>query len=202
MSTCVGSPRGTAEGSSSLLHRLSPHWFSHQQVVGTYCPGTGTLGWGAWCRSGTPLDIPPKFLSATRGCGSSPFCFRVSPTSLDGCGFFNSIVVRLPFSSISDSCEWWLFYILVVIFYFVLFYFILFLLLFWCGCEKRLAMSAYTAILTGSSQQNIVFSFHWHKWKTSRHFHCYGTKQLLGALGQHFISKSLCVGRWMWLKGV
>ena len=36
-------------------------------------------------------------------------------TSLDGCGFFNSIVVRLPFNSISDGSECWLFYILVVI---------------------------------------------------------------------------------------
>ena len=37
------------------------------------------------------------------------------PTSLDVCGFFNSIVVRLPFNSISDGSELWLFYILAVI---------------------------------------------------------------------------------------
>ena len=37
------------------------------------------------------------------------------PTSLDGCGFFNSVVVRLPFNSICDGYESWLFYILVVI---------------------------------------------------------------------------------------
>ena len=24
------------------------------EVVGTYLPGTGTLGWGAWCRAGGP----------------------------------------------------------------------------------------------------------------------------------------------------
>ena len=35
--------------------------------------------------------------------------------SLDGCGFFISIVIRFPFNSISDGSEWWLFYILVVI---------------------------------------------------------------------------------------
>ena len=34
---------------------------------------------------------------------------------LDGYGFFSSIVVRLPFNSISDSSGWWLFYSLVVI---------------------------------------------------------------------------------------
>ena len=42
------------------------------------------------------------------------FCVCTTPTSLDGRGFFNSIVVRLPFHSISDSSEWWLLYILVV----------------------------------------------------------------------------------------
>ena len=35
---------------------------------------------------------------------------------VDGCGFFNSMVVRLPFDLISESSEWWLFYSSVVIF--------------------------------------------------------------------------------------
>ena len=30
----------------------------------------------------------PKFLSTTRGCGTSPFSVFASTTSLDGCGFF------------------------------------------------------------------------------------------------------------------
>ena len=34
------------------------------------------------------------------------------PTSLDGCGFFNSLVVRFPFYLISNGSERWLFYIL------------------------------------------------------------------------------------------
>ena len=34
---------------------------------------------------------------------------------MDGCGFFNFVVVRLPFNLISDGSEWWLFYILVAI---------------------------------------------------------------------------------------
>ena len=32
---------------------------------------------------------------------------------LNGCSFFNSIVVRLPFNLISDGSEWWLFYNLI-----------------------------------------------------------------------------------------
>ena len=34
--------------SSSFFHQLNPHWFLQPEVVGTYLPGTGTLGWGAW----------------------------------------------------------------------------------------------------------------------------------------------------------
>ena len=37
------------------------------------------------------------------------------PTSLDGCGFFSSVVVRFPLDSISDGSEWRSFYILVII---------------------------------------------------------------------------------------
>ena len=85
-------------------------------MVGTYLPATGTLGWGAWYGFGTPhsWDIPPEFLSATCGCGASPSHIFAPSTSLDGCGFFNSKVIRIPFNSISDGSEW-LFYILVVI---------------------------------------------------------------------------------------
>ena len=49
------------------------------------------------------FDIPLVFYSY--GCGTSPFCIYAPPTSLDGCGFFNSVVVRLPFNSISDGSE-------------------------------------------------------------------------------------------------
>ena len=114
---CVGSLRGTAWGSRSFFHWLNPHWFLQPEVVRTYLPGTGTLGWGAWCGAGTShsQDISPEFLSTTHRWGTSLFCICAPPTHLDGCGFFNSIVVRLPFNSISDSSEWWLFYILVVI---------------------------------------------------------------------------------------
>ena len=85
--------------------------------MGTYLPGTGILGWGSWCGAETPRsrDISPKFLSTTCGCGTSLFCICAPPTGLDECGFFNSVLVSFPFNSISDSSEWWLFSILVVI---------------------------------------------------------------------------------------
>ena len=84
---------------------------------GTYLPGTGMLSSGAWCGPRTPCswDVPPKFLSTTCGCRTSLFCICTPPTSLDVCDFFNSVVVRLPFNSISDGSQWWLVYILVVI---------------------------------------------------------------------------------------
>ena len=116
----MGFLRGTSWGSRSLFHQLSPHWTLQSEVMGTYLPVTGTLGlgMGTWCWAGTPYsrDLPPKFLSTTHGCGTSPFCVSALLTSLDGCGFFNSVVVRLPFNSISDSSQQWLFYNLVVIF--------------------------------------------------------------------------------------
>ena len=61
----------------------------------------------------TPKICLPNF--SPRGCGASPFLNHAPPTSLDGCGFFNSVVVRPPFNSTSDVPEWWWFYILVVI---------------------------------------------------------------------------------------
>ena len=117
VSPCVGSLRGTTWDSSSFFSWLSPCWFLQPKIVGTYLPVTGTLGWGIWCGAWAPCswDIYPKFLSTTRGCGTSPFYIFMSPTSLDGCGFFKSVVVRLLFIMISDGSEWWFFYILVVI---------------------------------------------------------------------------------------
>ena len=47
VSPCVGSLRGTAWGSRSFFHRLNPCWFLQTEIVGTYLPGTGSLGWRA-----------------------------------------------------------------------------------------------------------------------------------------------------------
>ena len=75
------------------------------------------VGGGGWCWAGSSCswDIPPKFLSTTCGWETSPLHVCAPPTSLDGCGFFNSVVVKLQFNSISDGSEWWLVCISVVI---------------------------------------------------------------------------------------
>ena len=75
-------------------------------------PGLGGPGVGLGLLA-PEISLPN--LSTTCGCETSPSHVCTPPTSLDGCGFFNSIVHRLPFNSISDSAERWLFYILVLI---------------------------------------------------------------------------------------
>ena len=97
---------GTAWDSRSFSHRLNPHSFLQPEVVGTYLPGTGTLGWGAWCGPGTPcswdipLDLYSPHLSIRPACSMSLFFLPVTV---------------LLFSSMSDGFERWLFYSLVVI---------------------------------------------------------------------------------------
>ena len=63
-------------------------------------------GLGAWCGAGTPCsqDIPPNFIHHM-WVWDIPFCISAPPTSLDECGFSNSVIVRLPFNLISDSSE-------------------------------------------------------------------------------------------------
>ena len=41
----MGSLRETAWGSRIFFHGLNTHWLLQTEVVGTYVPGTGTLGW-------------------------------------------------------------------------------------------------------------------------------------------------------------
>ena len=82
--------------------------------MGTYLPGTRTLGWGPGVQLGLlifEIFLVNFYLPRV---DMEP-AHSVSPTSVDGCGFFNSVVVRLPFSLISDASELWWFYILVVI---------------------------------------------------------------------------------------
>ena len=102
----------TSQGSRIFFYQLNPCWSLQPEVVGNYLPGTGTLGWSVWYGAVTlhSQDIPPKFLSTTHRRRTSPFHVSAPPTSLDGRGLFNSIVVRLPFNLISDSSEGWLFY--------------------------------------------------------------------------------------------
>ena len=108
---CVGSLRGTAWGSRSFFPQLNPHYFLQPEVVGTYLPGTGPWAGGPCVGLGllTP-EISLRIFIHNTWCVASPLCICAPPTSLDGCGFFHSIVVRLPFNLISDSCKWWLFH--------------------------------------------------------------------------------------------
>ena len=117
MSLCVGSLRWTpcVPGFSSTSWILAG--FCSQKLCGLIFLALEPWAGGSWCGSGTPCswNIPPKFLSTTHEWGTSPFCIFSPPTSLDGCGFFSSVVVRLPFNWISAGSEWWLLYISVVI---------------------------------------------------------------------------------------
>ena len=80
-------------------------WFSQPEVEGTYLPSTGILGRGP----GVGLGLLAPEISLTNfyphGCGASSFYLCDPPTSLGGCGFFNSIVIQLPFNWIADMLE-------------------------------------------------------------------------------------------------
>ena len=83
--------------------------------MGVYLPGARTLGYVVWPGAGMLLPwYPSQFLSiivnveltfplppfgATLGLSPFPHLhFSTPPTSLDECGFFNSLVVGLPYS--------------------------------------------------------------------------------------------------------
>ena len=113
----MGPLRGTAWASNSFFHQLQLYWFLQLEVVRTYLPGTRTLSWSSRYGAWTPgsQDIPPEFVSTTSVSGTSLFSVCTPPASLNRCNFFNSIVVRLLFNSISDASEWCLTYTLVLI---------------------------------------------------------------------------------------
>ena len=60
-------------GPQSFFQQLYPCWFLQREVVGTYLPGIGSLGWRAWCGAGCPHSqgIRLKFLSTALGCGTT-----------------------------------------------------------------------------------------------------------------------------------
>ena len=109
----------TAWDSSSSFYQFKLCWFLQPEVMESYLPGTGTLGWGFRVGLGTSLQrYPSQIFIHHTWVWDQPvphLLISVSPTTLDGCCFFTSIVVGLPFNSISDGSEWWLFYSLVVI---------------------------------------------------------------------------------------
>ena len=77
-------------------------------------PCLGGLVWG-W-DSSLPI-YPSQILSTTHGCGTGLSRICAPPTSLDECGFFNSVVVKLNSISGGSGGLWWCwwFYISVVI---------------------------------------------------------------------------------------
>ena len=89
---------------------LIPTGFCSQKVWGLIFLALET--WASGPNIGMGLLTPEISLL---NFGTSLFGNCAPPNNLDGCGFFNSVVVRLPFNSISYFSECRLFYILVVI---------------------------------------------------------------------------------------
>ena len=89
---------------------------------------------------GPPMPIPLPLHTTRCLLASLPHLLISSPTThLDKCGFFKSLVVRLPHSSIF----WQLWTLLVWGFSCNSFY----------GCARRWSVSTYTSILTGNESQ-------------------------------------------------
>ena len=107
--------KGNCLGLQNFLPLTQSHWFLQPEVIQTYLPGTGTLGWGAWCGARTThlWDIPPEFLFTTCGSGTNLFLIFAPPTSVDGYGLFHSCQTSIQL----NFCRFWVMavYILVVI---------------------------------------------------------------------------------------
>ena len=111
----------------------SPLFFAARSC-GPSLPGTGTLGWGAWCGVGllAPKISISNYYPPHIGKGPSHFMSVPPPSILYECGFYNSVVVRFPFNLISDHSEWQWFYILVVILLFLFLIFLVVILMWLC----------------------------------------------------------------------
>ena len=121
------------------LLRISPFLLPPQPPLGftvrsygdlsswQWITGLGSLvwGWDPWLPS-----FPSWFLSTTHVCGTAP------STCLNECDFFNSLVVRLLYSSI-----FWQFWVILVL---------LSSSNFCCGCARRRVVFTYCSILTGT----------------------------------------------------
>ena len=111
----------SCEAGSFSCH-CNPHRFFPSEVLRLYFPTlepwvTPQLFLPVYLHSNVGLPIPPAatlpvpVLQVPPCCESSPPWLPVStpPTSLDECFFFNSLIVRLPYSSI--FCQFWLVFI-------------------------------------------------------------------------------------------
>ena len=98
----MDSLRKTAWGSRSVFHPLNPHWFMQKLCRLIFLAlepwaGVPVVGLGLLAPVISLLNFYPPHE------GERPaFLICTLPTSLDGCGFCNSIVVRLAFNSISE----------------------------------------------------------------------------------------------------
>ena len=84
----------------SLSLSLNPCWFLQPELMGTSLPGTGTLVWGPCVELG---PLAPDFYLPCVGVDLACYCPYLSYQSR--CGFFNSLVVGLPFSQILGGSE-------------------------------------------------------------------------------------------------
>ena len=113
--------------SSSFFYCTKPHWFLQLEEMGVYLHSDGILGCTVWpgveiacfqvihpnfytpCANVWPSILLPLQLlppwATTLLCSSPQLC----PSHACGCGFFTSLVVRLPYSVIS-----WRFWVLLV----------------------------------------------------------------------------------------
>ena len=91
---------------SSVFRCPNPHWIYSQKLWRLIflalvpCVEGTDVGLGVL----TPEISTPIFICHTWQNRLVLFCVSIPPTSLDGCGFFNSIIVRLPFNS-SSVCS-------------------------------------------------------------------------------------------------
>ena len=133
-------------GTSSVSLSLNPHWLLQPEVIGTFLPGTGHLGWDPLLLRGYlwSWDCPPNFYLPHLSVGPD---HSVSPASYQSQWgfFFNSLVVGHPFGQIAGSSEWWWFCNIVVI-------------LMWLGKKARTVFT-YVAILTRSPVSKYFWSY-------------------------------------------
>ena len=151
--------------SGSFFHCPHPHWFLHPEVMGIYSPHAGTLSCVIWLGAGIAhsqgitsifylphvnvgalMPILPPPLHTTPHLLAFPPYLHVStpPPHLDECGFFKSLVVGLPYSSI-----FWQFWMLFVLrFHCNSFY----------SCIRRWSVSTYASILTGSKKCSDILN--------------------------------------------
>ena len=77
---CMGFLMGTVRDSRSLFHQLNPRWFLQPGFMGSYLPGTGTLGYGPGVGLellGPVLPLPDFYLPHT-DVGPAHFCLYPS----------------------------------------------------------------------------------------------------------------------------